>query len=106
MVLEQPQDMELAHADVALDEAPHGVAAELTDPAADFCQDGLNGRTRGLVLAGSWGVAADTLLASPSRHLKHSSDVDDLVNINYSLAVDDPMPARIGLVGRHRCGSR
>ena len=42
MVLEQPQDVHLAHAHVALDEAAHGGAAQLADPATDFCQDGVD----------------------------------------------------------------
>ena len=61
VVLEQPQDMQLAHAHVALDEPAHRVAAQLSDPAADFCQDGLDRRRVGRGAAG-WlgGSVADT----------------------------------------------
>ena len=50
VMLEQPQDVHLAHAHVALDQPAHRGAAELADPATDFCQDGLDvgGFVRGL----------------------------------------------------------
>jgi hypothetical protein len=89
VVLEQPQDMQLAHAHVALDEAAHRVAAQLTNPRPDFCQDGLGGRPVGLVVRGVGGIRADRLIADSSHVVKHCIDVNDFVNIKYPCSVDD-----------------
>jgi hypothetical protein len=77
-MLEQPQDMELPHAHVALDELAHGVAAELPDPAADFCQDGLDRRGPGL----PGGARVRRSLVDTSHVVKHSIDLNDFVNVN------------------------
>jgi hypothetical protein len=69
VVLEQPQDVHLRHADVALDELAHRRALELADPPIDFCQDGVD--RRGCI---------DT-----SHVVKHSTDVNDFVNVDRSI---------------------
>ena len=78
VVLEQPQDVELAHAHMALDELAHGVAAQLADPAVDFCQDGFDRRGPGLRA----GARPGRSLADTSHGMKHSSEVNDFVNLN------------------------
>jgi len=76
VMLQQPQDVHVAEAHVALDQTAHRGAAELADPAADFCQDGLD-RRRAARLGGRGfaGLPADT-----SHYLKHSSGMNDFVN--------------------------
>ncbi len=87
VVLEEPQDVELAHADLALDEAAHRGAAELADPAADFCQDGVDRRLGRRFLRRVDRVGGGRLgpgHAGTSHQVKHSTDVNDSVKINGS----------------------
>jgi hypothetical protein len=75
-VLEQPQDVHVAEAHVALDKPAHGGAAQLANPAADFCQDGLDCGRRPRIGGGF----AGWVLADTSHNVKHSSGVNDFVN--------------------------
>ena len=76
VVLQQPQDVHVAEAHVALDQPAHRGAAQLADPTADFCQDGLD-RCRTGRFGGS---GFNVLPADTSHYLKHSSGMNDFVN--------------------------